>query len=166
MSAKVWVTQETDHDFVPAQAWGEVMFMTRGELSIQKNSLKNSAMVDEIHHAIKKYDPDEDYIVITGSPYVAAMAFHALGLRGVRQLRMLRWSNRDFLYAPIIVDTGGMNNGRSGLERRAGDGTERPSGADAEGEGSLQGPESARDGNRDESLPHSEGRGGGGTERA
>jgi hypothetical protein len=102
--AKVWVTQETNHDFLQAQQWGDVVFITNDDVSGIRGSLRNETLIDGIHHKMKNYDPDEDYIVITGSPYVAAMVFHALGLRGVRQLRMLRWSNRDHVYAPVIID--------------------------------------------------------------
>ena len=105
--AKVYVTQETNHDFVPAQQWGEVEFLTKEEVSPILHSLKNEALIDELLHKLLKYDPDEDYIVIAGSPYVAALVFYLLGRKGVRQVRMLRWSNRDKLYGPLIVNVNG-----------------------------------------------------------
>lgn len=102
--AKVYVTQECNHDFTPAESWGDVEFLTKDEVSPIKLSLKNEALIDELSHKLMKYDPEEDFIVVAGSPYVAALVFYLLGRRGVRQIRMLRWSNRDRLYGPLIVN--------------------------------------------------------------
>lgn len=104
---KVYVTQETNLDFTPALSFGEVEFITRDELSPMQNSIRNEVTIDQIRHAMSKFNPDEDYIVIAGSPYVAAVVFYVLGrYRRVRYIRMLRWSNRDRMYSPLIVDIG------------------------------------------------------------
>lgn len=110
--AKVYVTQESNHDFTPAEQWGDVEFLTKEEISPIKQSLRNEALLEDLEHKLKKYDPDEDFIVVAGSPYVAALVFYLLGRRGVPQIRMLRWSNRDRLYGPLIVSTRGESDGK------------------------------------------------------
>lgn len=102
---QVFVTQETNFNFTPAEQWGDVVFLTKDEVSPVKQSLRNDALVDELRHKLLKYNPDEDYIVVAGSPYVAALVFYLLGrYHRVKQVRMLRWSNRDRLYGPLIVN--------------------------------------------------------------
>lgn len=100
----VWVTQETSHDFTPAEAWGEIRFMTRDDLSNMKNSLRNDALVTELGRVVNRFDPNVDWVVIAGSPYVSAMFFTLFGFSRHRQLRILRWDNRDLRYIPLVVD--------------------------------------------------------------
>lgn len=102
--AKVFVTQETSHDFTAAEEYGEVEFITKDELNNVKNSLVNVGIAVEVNHKLKQFNELEDWIVITGSPYVSALVFMALGNKGIKSVKCLRWDNRDNVYRPIQLD--------------------------------------------------------------
>ncbi len=100
----VWVTQETNHDFIPAERYGEVQFLTKDDFNNVKSSLTNEALMTELAHKLKRYDPEEDWLVIAGSPYVTAAVFLLLGNSHHRQVRILRWDNRDRDYRPLWLE--------------------------------------------------------------
>ena len=100
----VWVTQETSHDFSPAEQYGEVRFLTKDDFNNTRNSIANAALWSELKFILKRYDPNEDWIVIAGSPYVAAAVFLLLGLSHHKQIKVLRWDNRDFMYRPMYME--------------------------------------------------------------
>lgn len=101
---KVYVTQEGKFDYSPAEAYGDVVFLTGDELVPIKGSLRNESLIDSLRFQLQKYDPEEDFILPSGSPYVSALVFYILGSKNVGKLRMLRWSNRDKQYTPIFID--------------------------------------------------------------
>lgn len=104
MDSTVFVTQETEHDFSKAEEFGEVAFLTRADLNNIKGSLHNRELIESLKTRLKDYVPNRDWIVITGSPYVAATVFLLLGIRGFRKVQILRWDNRDFIYRPMVVE--------------------------------------------------------------
>ena len=101
---KVWVTQEVQLDFSGAEAFGEVQFLTHEDLNNTKGSLHNEAVLADVSHKLRKFDPENDWIVIAGSPYIAAVTFLILGHRKIRSIRVLRWDNRDRVYRPMHMD--------------------------------------------------------------
>lgn len=105
--AKVYVTQETDKDFTLAEQFGAVSFLTvdrRDDFNNVHPSEHNDRMISHLRHQLRQFDEMEDWIVITGSPYISAAVFAILGQMRVRRLRILRWDNRDFRYLPLVVD--------------------------------------------------------------
>lgn len=101
---KVYVTQETGFNFTDAENFGTVEFITRDDLNNMKGSLHNERVVRDIRRKLRDFNLDEDFIVIAGSPYVSALVFTLLGMRGVRTLRILRWDNRDQVYIPMQIE--------------------------------------------------------------
>lgn len=101
---KVYVTYESSHDFSGAEAFGEVHFLTKDDLNNTRNSLHNEALLSDLAFKLKKFNPDEDYIVIAGSPYVAAAVFMILGFRGIKSVKLLRWDSRDRKYIPLYME--------------------------------------------------------------
>lgn len=101
--AKVYVIQETPHNFLPAEQYGEVEFLSIGDFNSTRNSLHNENLVRNLRQRLKAYRPETDYLVITGSPYVTAAVFLILGHRGVHEVQFLRWSNRDMVYTPLTI---------------------------------------------------------------
>lgn len=101
--AKVYVTQETGFDFSPAERFGTVSFITADDVYNSKNSLHNMGLIRQVRRALRNYDPDTDFIVPVGSPYVQAVVFWVLGLMGHESISILRWSNRDHLYVPVAL---------------------------------------------------------------
>jgi hypothetical protein len=102
--AKIFVTQERDFDFSPAETFGELVFVTDQDFWNIDKSQHNARLIDNIADAFKDYDPVADYIIAAGSVIVMAATFLILGKRGHRKVRMLRWSNRDRCYEPVILD--------------------------------------------------------------
>lgn len=98
---KVYVTCDTPFDFSEAERFGDLEFVTHSDIHNPKGSPHNAELLRQIREKIKAYDPDEDFILPVGSPYVQGCVFMALGLRGIREVRVLRWSNRDRLYIPV-----------------------------------------------------------------
>jgi hypothetical protein len=101
---KVFITQEARYDFSPAEQYGEVVFLTRMDLNNLRQSQHNDRVLSEIKDHLKHYDPAEDWIVISGSPYVSALVFMLLGRKRYDEIRILRWDNRDFRYCPMHIE--------------------------------------------------------------
>jgi hypothetical protein len=104
---KVYVTQETNVDYVPAQRYGDIEFITRqgaDEVADVYPSLHNEDIVRRVRRKLRRYDPVEDWIVVSGSPYVAAICFMALGARKVPYVQLLKWSNMNRVYVPVRID--------------------------------------------------------------
>jgi hypothetical protein len=106
MSGKptVWISQETSHDFSSAESYGDIKFITVNDFNNTRESLMNKALANEISHKLQKFDEINDWLIVTGSPYVAAQVFLQLGNNGIRTVQMLRWDNRDFIYRPIHLE--------------------------------------------------------------
>jgi len=104
----VWVTQEINLNFVPAEQFGEVRFLAREDLSNIRGSLHNEKLVAHIARGLREFDADNDYIVIAGSPYVSALVFMMLGAKGIKGVNVLRWDNRTFTYIPAYIDMRGQ----------------------------------------------------------
>lgn len=104
MTNKVYVTQETEHSFLEAERFGEVVFLTAEDLNNTKGSLHNENVFRYIKTGLRDFGPNNYYIVPVGSPYITAVVFLVLGLAGHTNIKVLRWSNRDFLYAPMYID--------------------------------------------------------------
>jgi hypothetical protein len=101
---RVFVTQEqTRLNYLPAEKFGEICFITRDEFSPVAASLTNIHLIDCIRKALSEFRPEQDYIVFSGSPTVAAAVFATMGKMGILAFRVLRWSNRDNLYTPIGI---------------------------------------------------------------
>ena len=99
----IWITQETPHNFTSAEEFGEVVFVTNRDLHNHPNSLHNPEVLRQIQSKLTRFDPDNDFILPVGSPYISAMVFMMLGRAGVDKVRILRWSNRDKLYIPLYI---------------------------------------------------------------
>lgn len=102
--AKVFVLQETEHDFAKAEAFGDVVFLStarRDDFINIVNSDHNRNLMMHLRAGLRDYDEEADFLVITGSPYVTAAVFAILGRKGFRTLRFLRWDNRDMVYRPL-----------------------------------------------------------------
>lgn len=100
---KVYVTQEMSFDYTDAEKYGQVEFLTRDDLHNVKGSLHNERLMSDLRHKVRRIEED-DYILITGSPYVNSAVFMLLGARGVKKVRILRWDNRNRKYIPLYLE--------------------------------------------------------------
>jgi hypothetical protein len=101
---RVFVTQETPHNFLDAEQYGEIVFLTRDDLNNTKNSLHNDHLLRVLSVGLSDFDQDRDIIIIAGSPYVSAAAFLILGHMKIRRVKLLRWNNRDQIYVPSQIE--------------------------------------------------------------
>ena len=91
----VWVTQENPKfDYTPAEKYGELRFITCKDYTNNENSLFNSGLSEEIMLELREFNPDVDYLLPSGSP-VVMMAVAAILGRDCRNLKILKWNNRN-----------------------------------------------------------------------
>lgn len=104
-SPKVFVTQEqTKLNYLPAEKYGEIVFITCEEFSSVPSSLSNNKLLDHMWEVLGGFNPDIDYLVFSGSPTVAAAVFAIVGKMDYPKFKVLRWSNRDNIYTPIVIN--------------------------------------------------------------
>lgn len=114
----VFVTQEMPWDFSDAEQYGAVEFLTADDLHNVKGSLHNERLLSSLRHKLKSFDPEQDWLLITGSPFISAAVFLLLGHRGLRYVPILRWNNRDRRYIPLHMQLprNGDDNGTDDRE--------------------------------------------------
>jgi hypothetical protein len=100
----VWVTQETDVDFSEAERYGEVKFLTANDFNNTRSSIKNQFLLMSLRKQLTEFEPENDWIVITGSPIVSCAVFAILGWMRHPLVRILRWDNRDLVYRPHYLE--------------------------------------------------------------
>lgn len=104
MKAKVFITQENPNlNYLPAEQFGDIVFLTREDFSLVRNSLHNDALIAEVRQKLKEFNPETDYITVSGSPVVAAVVFMILSEK-TKTVNMLRWSNRDHVYQHLVIN--------------------------------------------------------------
>jgi len=99
--SRVFITHEGPLDYSKAQAFGDLHPITSRDLSNTPNSQINRELVAQIKNKLNRFDPDEDYLLISGSPYVSSICTWVLGQLGILNFKILRWSNQDRVYYPI-----------------------------------------------------------------
>lgn len=105
--AKVYVTQETNHDFRLAEEFGELVFLSvdrRDDFHNLKNSEHNERLIAHLRRGLRTFNWKEDYLILVGSPYVQAAVMALIGEQGALvELNLLRWDNRDMVYIPLTL---------------------------------------------------------------
>lgn len=104
--SKVYVVQETNYNFSKAEEFGQIQFLSvyrDDDFHNIVNSQHNERLLSHLRHELREFDEEQDYLIITGSPYITAAVFWLLGHKGVKRLNILRWDNRDFVYIPLII---------------------------------------------------------------
>lgn len=102
---QVFVTQENPtFDYSPVEAFGNPVFVTASDFSGATNSLFNEDLSKIIKAMMQRFKPDEDYLVPSGSPLITAFCLVALRDLGVKRFPILRWSNRDRAYKPVVIN--------------------------------------------------------------
>jgi hypothetical protein len=102
----VFVIQESEKDFRDAERFGDLVFLTHRDLNNIPGSAHNEELITHIAHTfnIHNFNPATDYLIITGSPSVTAAVFMLLGNWGLKDVKLLRWDNRDRNYTPMQIN--------------------------------------------------------------
>lgn len=100
---KVFVTQENSSvDYLPACQFGDLVFVTGSSqrISHHPQSIDTAMVMNQIRITLQNFDPDEDYLLCTGSPTIMAICGAMLG--GDLK-KILNWDNRAHKYFEIII---------------------------------------------------------------
>jgi len=89
--SKVYVTQENRRiSFFDAERFGDIIFMSDKDFSPIKSSLMNVKIVQDIKKWMQDFDPDQDFLLLSGDPVLIGYAFHlAIWKKGY--IRILKW---------------------------------------------------------------------------
>lgn len=104
---KVVVVQENPHlDYSDAERYGDVEFITNLEYSDMANSLNNEHVLSDVRNKMAKFNPNEDYLLMTGNPITMGYAFHlameiAEAGAARQQIKLLRWDGITRTYRAV-----------------------------------------------------------------
>lgn len=98
----VWVVQENNNDYSPAELFGTVKFITRNEYRSVENSQQNEQVISDVRNFVSSYVPGHDYIVPVGNPIVIALVVLSLGSQSHT---FLKWDRRRGVYVPHTIST-------------------------------------------------------------
>ena len=98
----VWVLQENNYDFTPAEKFGDVKFITSANLRHIAHSSQNQQIESDMERFLVEYDNEIDYLVMTGDPVMIYKLAYTLGkldqvvgeAPSSRTHRLLKWDNR------------------------------------------------------------------------
>jgi hypothetical protein len=107
----VWVLKEqairgangtVPMDYTPAYTYGDVKFITEFDLPIHPKSTVANEWTAAINKFLKEYDPERDYLILTGSP-LAIFAFGvAISTTDVTH-KILVWRREQGRYVPTTL---------------------------------------------------------------
>lgn len=101
---KVFVTQEMPQfNYTTAEEFGDIVFLTANDWSPVASSMHNETLLGNVKNQLKFYNNQEDFIVMTGSPIIIAVAFMVLS-RHTNRVQVLKWSNRDLMYSKVTIE--------------------------------------------------------------
>lgn len=102
----VWVTQERQgFNYTDAEKFGEIEFVTSREYTLPMNSPGNAGIKVAIITAAAKFNPDTDYLLLSGSPVIAGVLIgNIIKKHDPKVIRVLKWNKRDNDYNPITID--------------------------------------------------------------
>lgn len=101
---RVFVVQENPNlNYMSAEQFGEVVFMTAVEFSPMKNSPRNKVILDGIEAMMRDFDPDVDYLLLSGNPIIMGYVFH-LAMAKKPEVSVLWWSRDDRKYNEVLFN--------------------------------------------------------------
>lgn len=106
---KVYITQNNGKNYTASHQYGEPIFVTRLEYTSIKNSADNANIHRDISEMAGKFNPAEDYVLLSGDPVVIALILHAI-LTEYGYVKILKWQSQGKIYVPITLSTQGIDN--------------------------------------------------------
>lgn len=104
MNSKVWVVQEGNNDYAPAEEFGEVRFITHADLRAMAGSKQNLHVEADIRKFKAEYIPGTDYIIPSGNPMVVALVTMSLASLSKGPQKFLKWDGRRTGYIPFTLN--------------------------------------------------------------
>lgn len=100
----VYVVQENPRmNYLPAEKFGEVRFLTATEFSPSTHSLRNKQVLEQVMTGLADFDPDVDYLVMSGNPIIMGFAF-SLIIQKKGYLKALWYQSIDREYVSVTFD--------------------------------------------------------------
>lgn len=100
--AQVFITHESlNFNYLPAERFGDVKFLTRNDLPVIDSSPSKKVIVNQIRRTLESFQ-DDDYLLPSGSPIITGIAMAILHER-FDEIRVLKWSNNTRDYTPMTV---------------------------------------------------------------
>lgn len=93
----VFVTQEGPFNYQPAEDFGELTFLSVKEITPNKGSPRNEAIVGDIQNQMQHYIPGVDYILLSGSPIAMAYTLREAFRKGPTH-NLLKWDGQAGTY--------------------------------------------------------------------
>lgn len=87
-------------DFSPAEAYGELKFITRTDLPLHVSATVREVWEADVAEFVKNYNQETDYVITTGQPTAIFAIGWALGKAG-KVPRFLVWRREDNHYRVI-----------------------------------------------------------------
>jgi hypothetical protein len=84
--ATVWIVNEAGHPYDDAKRFGELRALTRGHV----NTLRVDRVMYDLAIGIGRYASEEDYLLISGTPMLNALAL-ALWMIRFKEAKILQW---------------------------------------------------------------------------
>lgn len=105
-AVRVWVTQEmSKFNYLDAENYGEVRFLTARDYSSMVGSLSNDALLKDIRDRLSEFNPETDYLVPTGSPLVVMVVMSIVARKySTNRFKVLKWDNRHMKYIPTVME--------------------------------------------------------------
>lgn len=99
----VFVVRENGRmDYTDAERFGQVEFMTADEFSPIRTSIRNRRTLEDIDRCLERFDPERDWLVLTGSPVLIGHVFHqAMQRSATGQLQLLQWDRANNRYREL-----------------------------------------------------------------
>lgn len=98
----VYITNYAGHDFSAAEKYGKLEYVTKGNINIYRvdRDLYN------LSENLKKFNEEKDYLLLSGTILVSAMAISVLLTRGVKKLNVLVYDAKglDYIHHTIMID--------------------------------------------------------------
>jgi hypothetical protein len=99
------VNWNAGHDYQPAERYGELVKLTEGQVSI----FATDRLLERLARGLVAFDPQQDYLLLSGNMVVNALALMLLAWRFPR-LRLLVFDNRRDVYVPRTVTNAILRN--------------------------------------------------------
>ena len=97
----IFVVQENNRiSYHPAEAYGELKFLTAREYSPTKGSLINEKILEDIRKGLENFDPSSDFLLLTGNPVMIGYVMH-LCLNRKGYVKVLQWDRMSGRYIEI-----------------------------------------------------------------
>ena len=101
--SKVWIIQRLRHlNYDEARRYGEVEHICDINDEVYSD-LSRMRTENKVLDFIDKFNPDDDYVLLSGDPVIIAMVFFNLEVGDRNIIRLLKWDARSGKYNPVNI---------------------------------------------------------------